>query len=147
VHRQPLTAGAEVRRSAEHVRADEHSAAGPPERDLIPGTAVLDGDGSEGTEGRLRNDVVADTEPGSEGGAVAVVPVEQLEDAGGCARRADPLLDSVPVDGIDHPDPAVVDEGVRAARHELVDDPAEAAVELVAETERQRCHIATQLST
>jgi hypothetical protein len=36
---------------------------------------------------------------------------------------------------------------VRAALHELVDDPAEPAVELVTETELQRCHIAAQVST
>jgi hypothetical protein len=91
---------------------------------------------------------MADTEPGSERGAVAVVPVEQLEDA--CRRPcgADPFLDPVPVDGIDHPDPAVLDESVRAALHELVDDPAEPAVELVTETDVQRrCHVAAQVST
>jgi hypothetical protein len=33
---------------------------------------------------------------------------------------------------------------VRATLHELVDDPAEAAGELVAEPELQRCHIAAQ---
>jgi hypothetical protein len=37
------------------------------------------------------------------------VPVEQLEDACRCARRADPLLDTVSVNGIDRPDAAVLD--------------------------------------
>ena len=147
MHPQPLVAGAEVRRSAEHVGTDEHSSVGPPERDLLPGVFVLDGDRSERAERFLRNDVMADTEPGSERGAVAVVPVEQLEDARRRACGADPLLDAIPVDGIDHPDTAVVDESVRTALHELVDDPAEPAVELVAETHLQRCHIAAQVST
>ncbi len=146
MHCQSLGAGQEVRRSAEHVCADEHAAARPPERDLVPGAALLDGDAGERAQRPLRNDVVADTEPIREGGAVAVVPVEQLENACGCARRADPVLDPFPVDGIDHPDAAVLDERVRAALHELLDDPAEPAVDLVAEPELQRCHIAAQRS-
>ena len=147
MHPEPLVPSPEVRRSAEHVGADEHSSVGPPERDLHPGAFVLDDDRSERAERPLRNDVMSDTEPGSERGAVAVVPVEQLEDAGRRACGADPLLDSIPVDGIDHPDPAVLDESVRAALHELVDDPAEPTVELVTETDLQRCHIAAQVST
>ena len=133
MHCQPLNAGPVVRRGAEHVAADKHAAARPPERDLVPGAAVLDGDEGERAQRPLRNNVVPDTESGGEGGAVAVVPVEQLQDARGCARRADPLLDPFPVDGIDYPDATVFHEGVRATLHELVDDPAEATVELVAE--------------
>ena len=147
MHPQPLVAGPEVRRGAEHVGTDEHSPVGPPERDLLPGVFVLDGDRGERAQRLLRNDVMADAEPGSERGAVAVVPVEELEDAGRRSCGADPILDSIPVDGIDNPDAAVVDESVRAALHELVDDPAEAAVELVTETEPQRCHIPAQVST
>ncbi len=79
--------------------------------------------------------MVADTEPSREGGAVAVVPVEQLQDASGRAYSADAFLGTVAVDGIDHPDAAVLDEGVRATLHELLDDPAEATVELVARPE------------
>lgn len=81
----------------------------------------------------MRNDVVPDTELSREGGAIAVVAVEQLNDARGLACGADPFLDTFAVDRIDHPDAAVFDEGVRAAFHELVNDPAEATVELVAE--------------
>jgi len=135
MHRQPLIAGPVIRRSAEHIGADEHAAVGPPERDLVPRAAVPDGDAGERAQRPLRNNVVPDTEPSSEGGAVTVVPVEQLEDARGGSRRANPLLETVSVDGIDHPDPAVLDERVRATLHELVDDPAEAAVELVAKLE------------
>lgn len=133
MHCEPLIAGPVVRRGAEHIGADEHAAAGPPERNLVPGAAVLDGDEGERAQRPLRNDVVPDTEAGGEGGAVTVVPVEQLQDTGGCACSADSFLDTVPVDGIDHPDAAVLDDGVRATLHELVDDPTEAAVELVAE--------------
>src|SRR5213593_4146499 len=132
MHRQPLIAGPVVPRSAEHIRADKHAAVWPPERDLVPRLAVPDGDAGERAQRPLRNNVVPDTESSGESGAVAVVPVEQLEDARGCPGRADPLLDTVSVDGIDHPDAAVLDEGVRATLHELVDDPAEPAAELVA---------------
>jgi hypothetical protein len=132
---QPLVPGTEIRGGAEHVGADEHAAVGPPERDLLPGTAVLDGDAGERTERALREEVVADAEPSGESGAGAVVPVEQLNHARRRARRLDAFLHVVPVDGVDHPDAAVHDEGVRAALHELVNDPAEAAVELVAEAD------------
>jgi hypothetical protein len=146
MHCQPLVAGPVVRRGAEHRGADEHPAAGPPDRDHVPGAADLDGDEGERAQRPLRNDVVPDTEAGGEGGAVAVVTVEQLQDTRGCACGADPVLDTVAVDGIDCPDAAVLDEGVRATLHELFDDPPEAAVELVAEPELQRCHIADQRS-
>lgn len=129
---ETLLARPKITRSAEHVCADEHAAVGPPEHDLVPGAAVLDRDAGERAERTSRDDVVADTEPSGEGRATAVVPVEQLDDARGCARSTDPFLDTVPVDGIDHPDAAVHDEGMRATLHELVDDPAEAIVELVA---------------
>jgi hypothetical protein len=94
----------------------------------------------------VRNDVVPDTEPSGKGSAVPVVTVEQLQDARRCACSTDPLLDTFTVDGIDHPDAAVVDEGVRAPFHELVDDPTEASVELVAERDLHRCHIAARRS-
>jgi hypothetical protein len=144
--RQSLVARSVIPRSAEHIGADKHAAIGPPERDLVPRLAVSDRDASERAQRALRNNMVPDTEPSGEGGAVAVVPVEQLEDARGRARRADPLLDTVSVDGIDHPDATVLDEGVRATLHELVDDPAEPAAELIAKAEAQRCHIAAHCS-
>ena len=78
---------------------------------------------------------MANTEPGGESAAVAIVPVEQLDHARRCAGCADPLLDSLAVNGIGYPDAASHDQGVRATLHELVDDPAEAAVELVAEAD------------
>ena len=146
MHCEPLVARPVVRCGTEHIGAGEHAAAGPPERNLVPGAAVFDGDEGERAKRPLRNDVVPDTEAGGEGGAVAVVPVEQLQDTRGCACSADPLLDTFPVDGIDGPDAAVLDKDVRATLHELVDDPPEAAVELVAEPELQRCHIADQRS-
>ena len=132
---QAVVPGTEVRRGAEHVGADEHAAVRPPERDFLPGTAVLDVDAGERTERAARDEVVADAEPSGERGAGAVVPVEQLDHARGGAGRPNAFLDALSVDRVDHPDAAVHDEGVRAALHELVHDPAEAAVELVAEAD------------
>jgi hypothetical protein len=132
---QALVPGAEIRRGAKHVRADEHAAVRPPERDFLPGTAVLYGDEGKGTERALRDAVVADTKPSGEYGAGAVVPVEQLDHACRGAGRPNAFLHAVPLDGVDHPDAAVHDENVRAALHELVDDPTEAAIERVAETD------------
>ncbi len=77
--------------------------------------------------------MVANTQACGKGRAITVVAVEQLEHAGGSSRRADAFLDAIAVDRVDHPDAAVRHESVRAALHELRDDPAEAAVELVAE--------------
>ena len=132
---QAVVPSPEVGRGAEHVGADEHVAVGPPERDFLPGTAVLEGDAGERTERAVRDEVVADAEPSREFGAGAVVPVEQLDHACGGAGRPNALLDALSVDRVDHPDAAVHDERVRAALHELVDNPAEAAVELVAEAD------------
>jgi hypothetical protein len=76
--------------------------------------------------------VVANAEPLREGSAIAVVAIEELQDAGRRTGGADPLLDAGAVDGIDHPDAAPLDERVGTAFHELVLDPAEAVLELVA---------------
>jgi len=135
MHREPFIPRAEVRRSAEHVGTDEHAAVGPPECHLVPRPAVLDGDARKRADRSLRNDMVTNTEPRGEGRAVAVVPVEQLEDARRSARCADSLLDAFCVDGVYDPDAAVLDERVRATLHELRDDPAESAVELVAKSD------------
>ena len=79
--------------------------------------------------------MVADAETSSQGGAIAVVAIEQLKNTGRCAGRPDTFLDAVAIECVDHPDAAIHDEGVRAALHELVHDPAEAHVELVAEAD------------
>jgi hypothetical protein len=63
------------------------------------------------------------------------MPVEQLQDTGGLAGGPDPILHAVAEEWIDRPDAAGGDEHVRTARHELIHDPTEAAVELVARLE------------
>jgi len=85
---------------------------------------------------------VLDAEPPCERGAVTVVTVEQLQHPGRLAGGTDSFFDAVTVDRIDEPDATVDDKRVRATLHELVHDPAEAVVELVAEPDFQRCHVA-----
>src|SRR6266545_7722113 len=138
---EPLAAGAEVACSAEDVRADEHALGRPPERDLSPAAAHADRQELERPERLLRHDVMRDAESVRERGAVAVVPVEELDDSGRRSRGTDALLQSVHVDRIDKPDAAAGHERVGAALHELVRDPAEAGVGLV-----YRFHIAAQRS-
>ncbi len=84
--------------------------------------------------------MVPHAEPARELGAIAVVPVEQLDDAGGLTCGADSLLDSVARDRVDQPDAPVRDQRVRATLQELLDDPTEAAFELVAEADSHAGH-------
>ena len=63
--------------------------------------------------------------------AVALVAVEQLDDAARLAGGAHPLVQAGDVERIDQPDAAVDDERVRGARPGLAQSPAEAALELV----------------
>jgi len=68
-----------------------------------------------------------------EGGGVARVPIEQDDDAGDRAVLGQDVVDSLGLDGVDHPDVAVVDQCVAGPQHVLrrVGDPAHAAVEAV----------------
>ena len=50
-----------------------------------------------------------------DGGAVAAVPVEQLQRAGRPAERPHALVEPIEVDRVDHPDAALDLEGVRDA--------------------------------
>jgi len=143
---ETLVAGAKVGSRAERVRAHQHPAIRPPQHDLFPPAAAADGEELEGRDGLLRHDVVGHAESARQPGAVTGVPIEQLDDPGGLARGAKPLLDAVAVQRVDRPHLSAGDEGMRAALHELVRDPAEAAVELVAAAEPQRFHIDDQRS-
>jgi hypothetical protein len=135
MHGETLPAREEVRRRPEHIRADEHAPFRPPQRDLVPEAAANDRDEGERADRLSRHDVQANTEPSGKRGAIAVMTIQQLDDPGRTAGGADPLFDAFAVDGIDQPDAAVDDERMRAAVHELLDDPAEAGVELVAEAD------------
>ena len=111
---------------AERVGADEDPALRPPERDLLPPAAA---EHRQEPERRLRqrqrDDVERHAEPRGQRGAVAVVPVDQLDHAGRLAERADALLDAVAVDRIGQPDAAVDGERVRRAAHRSRLGPAE----------------------
>ena len=141
-----LIACVEVVHRAERISADEHTSLGPPEGDFLPPAAHPDRNELEWRQARRGYDMVRHAKTLRQLGAVTVVPVEQLQDPGRLAGGADPILHAVAQDWIDRPDAAGSDEHVRTARHELIHDPTEAAVELVAEPNRQRCHIEAHVS-
>src|SRR5438445_3163733 len=141
---EPVVPRNEVSDPPEHVGDDEHAAFRPPQRHLLPHRRFQRDDELERSDRLPGDGVQRHAEPVGDPPRVAVVPIEQLDDAGGPACLPNALLHSLRVDRIDHPHGAVRDERVRAALQELVrDDPAEAAVELVAEADRhERFHTA-----
>jgi hypothetical protein len=132
MHGEPFRAGAEVFRGSERVRQDEHAPLRPPQRHLFPGAPRPDWNELKRADAGPRHHVVGNAEPRSERRAIAIVPIEQLEDACRSSGCADALVEPVPVECVDQPDAAVRNERVRAALHELVGDPAESVAELVA---------------
>ena len=130
----------------ERIAADEDTSLGPPEGDFLPPAPHPDRNEFERRHARGRYDVMRHAETLRQLGAISVVPVEQLQDTGGLAGGPDPILHAVADKWIDRPDAAGGNEHVRTARHELIHDPTEAAVELVAEPDLQRCHIAAHVS-
>jgi hypothetical protein len=143
---EPLFAGEEVVDGPERIAADEDTSFRPPEGDLLPPAPHPDRNQLERRHAHGGYDAVRYAETLRQLGAVPVMTVEQLKDPGRLADAPDPILHAVAEERIDHPDAAGDDESVRTARHELVDDPAEAAIELVAEPDLQRCHIAAHVS-
>ena len=143
---EPLVAGEEIVRRSERIAADQDTSLGPPEGDFLPPAPQPDRNELERRHARGGHDVMRHAETLCELGAVSAVTVEQLQDPGRLAGRPDPVLHAVAEKWIDRPDAAGGDEHVRTARHELVHDPTEAAVELVAETDLQCCHIAAHVS-
>ena len=107
--------GAEVVRRAERVREDEHTPLGPPERYLLPEAPRVDRNELELRDRSTRNDVIRDAEPRGQRRTITIVTIEQLDDAGGGSRRANPILEFVPVERVDQPDAAVRDECMGAA--------------------------------
>ncbi len=84
-------------------------------------------------------------QPGGDGSAVAVVPVEQLQHGGGPPEGGGPVDRLRPVDGIDEPDEAVGGKRVRRALHRLVDGPREAVpAEVVAEAHHRASSVPTR---
>lgn len=143
---EPLVAGEEVVHRPERIAADEDTSLGPPEGDFLPPAPHPDRNQLERQHARGGHDVMRHAETVRQLGAVSVMTVEQLQDPGRLAGGPDPVLYAVAEKWIDRPDAAGGDEHVGTARHELVHDPTEAAVELVAEPDLQRCHIAAHVS-
>jgi len=142
-----LVACEEVVHRSDRIAANEDTPLGPPEGDFLPPAPHPDRNELERRHARGRHDVMRNAETLRQLGAVAVMPVEQLQDPGRLAGGPDPILHAVAEKWIDRPDAAGGDERMRTARHELIHDPTEAAVELVARLEDlQRCHIAAHVS-
>src|ERR671919_865195 len=139
VHGEALAGPEVVAGRAERVGAGEDALLGPPERGFPPPAPVdhaqdlerRAGDAAEGEAVELH------AEPLGEARAVALVAIEQLDDACGLAERADPLLDALPVDRVDEPHASVRAQGVRGLLQEggLGRDPAESKRGLVAEAD------------
>jgi hypothetical protein len=130
---EALVACSEVGRRPQGIRADQHASLRPPERDLPPRSTLPHGQELEGRDRLQRYGVMRNAEAARKERTVPIVAVEQLKDAGRVACRAHSLLDAVAGEGVDQPDAPARDERVRTAFHELVDDPAEADLEFVAE--------------
>jgi hypothetical protein len=81
----------------------------------------------------VRDDVIGHGEPLRELSAVALVPVDELDDARRLACRPDAFVDAVRFERIDQPDAPIRNERVRTTLEELVNEPPEPALELVAE--------------
>src|SRR6266545_4263094 len=88
MHRDELVAGFVVPRRAEHVATRENSLLLPPEHDLPPMTACADHTEGERSERLARHHMVRHTELLRERSTVAIVAVEQLDDARRLARGA-----------------------------------------------------------
>jgi hypothetical protein len=131
MHSYELLAGSVVPRRSERVAAHEKSLLRPPKRDLLPTTVCADLTEDERSERLARHHMVRHAEPLGERSAVAVVAVEQLDDAGRLTRGADPIHHSLPVDRIDEPDLVVHYQRMGAAFEELaLDEPLETCLEL-----------------
>ena len=142
-----LVACEEVVHRPERIGANQHTSLGPPEGDFLPPTPHPDRNELERRQARGGYDVMRHAETLRQLGAVSVMAVEQLQDPGRLAGGPHPGLHAVAEERIDRPDAAGDDEHVRTAGHELIHDPAEAAVELVARLEDlQRSHIAAHVS-
>lgn len=132
MHGEPFRAGAEVLRRSERIRQDEDAPLRPPQRYLLPGAPCPDRNELKRADAGPRHDVMRNAEPRSERRAIAIVPIEQLQNPCRIPGCANTLVQPLPVECVDQPDASVGNERVRAALHELVGDPAESLFELVA---------------
>ena len=133
-----LVGGAEVAGRAERVADDQDPLCGEPKRHLLPEPAPDDRDHLErrvghSVEGRH---VERNAEAARDRRTVALVAVEQLDDASRLAELPDPLVDPGAVEDVREPDGASDSDGVRGALEAVAfRRPAEAVLELVDEAE------------
>jgi hypothetical protein len=144
MHGETFAAGEEVVRRPECVAAEKDSPLRPPERDLVPEESFPDRRELERADRVARHAMMRYAKPGGERWTVALMAIEQLEDAGRRPGGTNSLVEAVPVERVDQPDTAVLDERVRAALHEFLRDPAESRLKLVAVTDS---HIAESTGT
>jgi len=132
MHTKSVVTCAKVLRRTERIRQDEHAQLRPPQRHLLPEASRSDRNELELRDARTGHDVMRNAEPRRELRAIAVVTIEQLDDARRSSGTNDSIVQPVTVERVDQPDSAVGDERMRAALHEFVGDPAKAVLELVA---------------
>jgi DNA polymerase (family X) len=133
-----LVSRAEVAEAPERVAADEDLLLRKPERDLAPEPASHDRQHDERRPRHVgeRRDVEGDSEPVGDLSAVTLVAVDELDDSGRLAERADPLVEAGAVDDVGQPHASSGPERVRGALQPLsFGMPAESVFEFVTETE------------
>jgi hypothetical protein len=103
---ESLTRHTEVADGAERIRADEDPLLPEPEGDLAPEPLVHDAEDDEWRAGHIAEwrHVQWNVQPPRDRGAIARVPVEELDDARRLAQLADPLVEPVAVDHVGQPD-------------------------------------------
>jgi len=128
----------EVPNGPQGVGDDEDPPRRLPESDLLP-EAVPDDPRELASRGRSLEPhaQVGNAEPLGDEAAVALVPVEELNDGLGPPERAEPLVEPWRVERIEDEHRAIHLEGMRCPREEARLGPAEAAVERVGELEAQ----------
>ena len=132
VHSGRLRSGAKEGDRAERVGDQQDPPLVPPQRHLAPpATPHHRAELERRSRQSARDDLVRHAEPLCDGGAVPVVPVEQLHDGRRLAELADAIVEAGIVDDVEEPDAPVGGEGVRGAPARLVLDPAEPVGELV----------------
>lgn len=114
MHCEALAPGTEVVGGAERIPEGEDPSFRPPERDLLPDEPAADRNELERRDRRPWDDVMRNVEARRERRAIALVPIDQLENAGGNPCRADAIPQLLRVERVDQPDTALRNERVRA---------------------------------
>ena len=138
-----VTAGSEEPVRADRLCNDERAGRSPPERRFPPPLGTDERDRLERAgHDRVGCDEVGNVELCGDRRAVAVVSVEQLQDAGRDAELASTRERRLEAHRVDEPDAPFGGESMRRPRRRLVDDPGEAVgAALVAEANVHRTSV------